>query len=296
MHAMFKTTLVSLLSLGATSVVLADFSSDHTGKAKPPVSAPNAIVRAAAGGYSSDNNPPADATPAYQSRGQESAANGGFSSDHNPPKTNSGSGYYSDHNQQASGTGGYYSKHQPKRPAHRGSSESYTVTVNTPGFSGYYSDRDDTYFVSDAGIREKFSWPRWLPSRYGRSIPVTSVIGGRDPDSGEALYVCRADFEGNIYPGKLSGGKCHFTTRGQEIRAARYEVLVSHKPLRWKGASFGHIPRKAIFGGQTRGEPVYICQADYQGGRIPGKIVSRACKIGFNGEEIAIPYYNVLVR
>ena len=73
-----------------------------------------------------------------------------------------------------------------------------------------------------------------------------------------------------------------------------YEVLVSRRPLSWVESSNGDIPPRAIPGGIARGDTLYICQADYQNGTHPGKLVGNNCHFTMRGQEFMTAYYNIL--
>lgn len=63
---------------------------------------------------------------------------------------------------------------------------------------------------------------------------------------------------------------------------------------RW--ASYdGSIPMNAVIGGQEPGRVLYICQASYDNGVHPGKVIGDRCNITFDGREIPRSNFNVLV-
>jgi hypothetical protein len=66
----------------------------------------------------------------------------------------------------------------------------------------------------------------------------------------------------------------------------------TQQPLRWvKGANTG----LAFAGKESNGSRLALCRASYNGGVFPGKVVNKACNIGFNGEEIAVADYESAV-
>jgi hypothetical protein len=65
----------------------------------------------------------------------------------------------------------------------------------------------------------------------------------------------------------------------------------------WKSSTNDNIPLDAIVGGGEEGVPLYICRATYNGGTHPGKVRPGfgGCKIGWGGQEITVPSFEVLV-
>ncbi|MBD2450000.1 DUF3421 domain-containing protein [Nostoc sp. FACHB-152] len=64
----------------------------------------------------------------------------------------------------------------------------------------------------------------------------------------------------------------------------------------WVSESYGSVPSDAILAGyENDGSPLYICRAFYNEGLHPGKVVGENCNIGWGGQEISLPYYEVLV-
>ncbi len=68
----------------------------------------------------------------------------------------------------------------------------------------------------------------------------------------------------------------------------------SRSPLQWVAAANGSIPGGAVVGGQEPGRQLYVCRAQHAGGVHPGKVVGRHCNIGYGGQEIVVPRYEVL--
>ncbi|MBE9029762.1 DUF3421 domain-containing protein [filamentous cyanobacterium LEGE 11480] len=135
----------------------------------------------------------------------------------------------------------------------------------------------------------------WVNARNGE-VPRRAVMGGRE--TGRRLYICRANYNGGVHPGKIVANNCNISYAGKEIEMPKYQALVNLKrlPLTWKNASNGSIPRKAVMGGRETGRRLFVCRARYKGGVHPGKLVARNCNIGYAGQEIEVPRYQVLVR
>jgi hypothetical protein len=126
--------------------------------------------------------------------------------------------------------------------------------------------------------------------------------------SGQApLYVCRADLGGwkGVQLGSLAPGSsgCLIPYGGTTQKKSPYEVLVDLSPNRLplttaNVSSGGSIPFGALAGGyDTDGQPLYYCQASYGGAVVPGKTKAnfRSCDIPWQGSEIYVPSYQVLV-
>ncbi len=141
----------------------------------------------------------------------------------------------------------------------------------------------------------------WVPAANGM-VPPNPIIGGYEP--GRSLSVCRARYNQGIHPGKVVGQNCNFGYGGREVLAAQYDVLLGNPALltqspqlvRWIAAQGGQVPPGAFFGAYEPGRPILpICQAPYQGGVHPGKVVAGNCNFGYGGREVLSPQYAVLV-
>ncbi len=68
------------------------------------------------------------------------------------------------------------------------------------------------------------------------------------------------------------------------------------KTWRWVDVAANQpIPPRAVVGGYERGAPLFICHAEYLNGMHPGKIVGGNCNISYNGSEMPMTRYQVLV-
>ena len=197
-----------------------------------------------------------------------------------------GNGYYSSgsSNEQKPS---HHEEHKKKELFRKGD---ISISVNMPNFDNGPAE-DNTYVPNRPHHRGR---PQWIEMMRGEPLPEGAVVGGGEAEG--ALIVCRANYRGGVHPGKLVGDSCNISWGGREVVMSRYEVLVSYAPLNWVPASYGQIPAGAIRGGYEDGRPLFICQARYNGGMHPGKIIGDNCNIGWGGAEISIPEYNVLVR
>jgi hypothetical protein len=142
------------------------------------------------------------------------------------------------------------------------------------------------------------------------SVPSGAVTGGWEkmesqPGSTDVrtegpLYICRANFNGAVYVGKIVKDACNFGADGTEHRAGNYEVMTSKSvrdSLGWQRG--GSVPPPgALAGGRSpAGHDVYICRISYSGGIHPGwQVPGRdACSIGYGGAEIQRPGMSYLV-
>lgn len=130
---------------------------------------------------------------------------------------------------------------------------------------------------------------RWLP---GPLVPANAVIGGQEP--GRQLPVCRAAYQNGVHPGKVVEGKCNIGWGGGEIAIAAFEVLTN------TGINIGWIagpavPGNAVIGGQEPGRQLPVCRTAFTNGIHPGKVVEGRCNIGYGGQEVALPSYEILV-
>lgn len=184
---------------------------------------------------------------------------------------------------------GYYSSITRPQGQH------YSVGMNIPTYMGYMANQSDNYYLYARAHQHAYPQHLWVNAFTGSPLPNHTIIGGEQPGTKRILYICRANYLGGVHPGKLHSGKCTFTYHGNEIRTNRYQLLVSNHPMHWSPASFGRIPPNSILAGNDSGNPLYICQANYQDGRLPGKVIGEDCHIGYEGRVIAVPHYQVLV-
>lgn len=72
-------------------------------------------------------------------------------------------------------------------------------------------------------------------------------------------------------------------------------VYNSDAQLEW--VTFGgELPEKAVIGGVETHRGLAVCRCDYKGAMHPGKVVGKACNIGWGGKEIIIKDFEVLVN
>ncbi|CAG9581151.1 unnamed protein product [Danaus chrysippus] len=138
----------------------------------------------------------------------------------------------------------------------------------------------------------------WKNASHGNA-PANSLVAGHDVDD-EPIYIARAEYEGDLVPGKLvsSHGAAFVPWGGKEITRLNYEVLID-STNNWVKASNGDVPANAVVGGRTIiGEPLYVGRVYYLNTITPGKIQRSegVCYIPFNGDELHFPEYEVLLE
>lgn len=136
---------------------------------------------------------------------------------------------------------------------------------------------------------------KWVKASNGE-VPPGAFVGGQEP--GRKLYVCRAEYKGGVYPGKVVGKNCNIGWGGKEITVNTYEVLVPGSvKLTWGLGVEGSVEKGAIKGGSASGRDLYICRVEYKGGVHPGKVAADGCYITWGGKEYSFHvHYDALER
>jgi hypothetical protein len=138
---------------------------------------------------------------------------------------------------------------------------------------------------------------RWVEAT-GGAIPAGAVAQGHEAD-GESLWVCRANYQGGVHPGKVRGafGAANIPYGGLEVKVNPYEVLMDAGE--WVSDSGGNIPAgAAAWGHEANGEGLFVARAVVVGGDLhPGKIRGEfgGANIPYGGKEVKVQFYEVLV-
>lgn len=139
---------------------------------------------------------------------------------------------------------------------------------------------------------------KWKKGSDGH-VPSHAVQGGWDLE--DAIYIGRAEHDGDVIPGKIvpSHGCCYVSFGGEEHKKHSYRVLTNPDGCvgEWVHASDGAVPSGAIQGGKTAdGEPLFIGRAHHEGTLTVGKVhPSNGCLyVPFGGEEHKKHEYEVL--
>lgn len=138
---------------------------------------------------------------------------------------------------------------------------------------------------------------KWKSESGGR-IPTGAIVCGQEAD-GTPLYLCKANLEGGVHPGKVrpSFGAANIPWGGGEHKVNPYEVYCGGGE--WKTSSGGNVPQGAIVcGREANGTPLYAARANLNGGVHPGKVRPSfgAANIPWGGGEHKVNPYEVLVN
>ena len=113
---------------------------------------------------------------------------------------------------------------------------------------------------------------------------------GADPNPGTPMFICRAQIQGSVVPGKWVQGNCNVAYGGLEQIMSSYEV--AYGSARW-GPYQGSVYGLAQTGSNVDGSPLYSCRVHYSPnsgtdyGYQPGKLVSDGtCHIPMGGNEV----------
>ncbi len=113
---------------------------------------------------------------------------------------------------------------------------------------------------------------------------------GSDPNPGTPMFICRAQIQGSVVPGKWVQGNCNVPFGGSEQIMRSYEV--AYGSARW-GPYQGGVYGLAQTGSNADGSPLYSCRVHYSPnpgtdyGYQPGKLVSDGtCHIPVGGGEV----------
>jgi hypothetical protein len=122
------------------------------------------------------------------------------------------------------------------------------------------------------------------------------VVGGAD-SNGSTYYLCRANYQGGVHPGKTKAGwqSCLFPYGGGEQSASSYEAL---EPV-WDSPVVSGVPANATaFGHEADGTPLYVCAGFFQNHWLPGKTRAdwSTCSVGFGGVEQELSSYVILAK
>ncbi|HXP07018.1 MAG TPA: DM9 repeat-containing protein, partial [Acidobacteriaceae bacterium] len=100
---------------------------------------------------------------------------------------------------------------------------------------------------------------------------------GSDPNPGTPMFICRAQIQGSVVPGKWVQGNCNVPYGGSEQIMSSYEV--AYGSAVW-GPYQGGVYGLAQTGSNADGSPLYSCRVHYAPnpgtdyGYQPGKLVS----------------------
>ena len=154
---------------------------------------------------------------------------------------------------------------------------------------------------------------KWVRSKNG-IVELAKMIQGGQNRNNVPLYLCRAEFNGGIHPGKLNLKKhkgCHISWGGTEYEISNpynweYAIseLMTAQNQNWLPATGGAIPSGALKTGREAiiGEMVpfslYTCRARIKGGTHPGKLRQAfgGCNVPYGGKEYTVIEYEVFIK
>ncbi|MEK7725040.1 MAG: DM9 repeat-containing protein [Acidobacteriota bacterium] len=121
----------------------------------------------------------------------------------------------------------------------------------------------------------------WTKPTGGKNYQLFSI---KQPN-GEYIGICRGNYQGGVYPGKLVNKKCNIGYGGKEIVLSDFEVfeMDANPNIKindsWRGSQFQ-------VGYESNGQKVFLCYAVHQNTYQPGKSVDGKCFFTWNGTEI----------
>lgn len=143
-------------------------------------------------------------------------------------------------------------------------------------------------------MRHSRSGIEWRDAQSPFTPGIGAIIGGpgNAPETGSPMYVCRAQVQGSVTPGKWVKGNCNVAYNGSEVVMAQYQVAYGNALWQPYSASFYGLIRT---GTDSDGTPLFSCRVHYdpgfpQGdqGNQPGKLLNGTCRIPYGGGELVI--------
>jgi len=161
-------------------------------------------------------------------------------------------------------------------------------------------DRDRDGDRDRGGDRD---WERraWLSMTSQQPLPGNAVPGGQEPNHSAPQYVCRAEQDGNLVPGKTVtsfGTDCLIPYRETEVRKTSYDILTGDgDDYVWMAPNAG----RPFFVGRENGADVRSCRfqlytENKDRGRHLGKEVANKCIVSYKGIAYSSDRYEVLYR
>lgn len=141
----------------------------------------------------------------------------------------------------------------------------------------------------------------WFGMSSQQPLPGNAVPGGQEPGHSAPQYVCRAEQDGNLVPGKTVtsfGTDCLIAYREIEVRKTSYEILTGDgDDYVWMGPNNG----RPFFTGNEAGMQLRSCRfqlytENKDRGRHLGKEMNGKCVVSYKGQAFASDRYEVLYR
>ncbi len=132
----------------------------------------------------------------------------------------------------------------------------------------------------------------WQPAQKPFVPGPDAIKGGpgKGPQPGSPLFVCRVQYNDNLYPGKWVQGTCHFADGQHELSQDTYEVATG--PAEWRDFD-GNIAALVPGGYAADGTQLYICRRDLgkDKGLQPGWLGYGKCHIPYNYDNVkSLPF------
>ena len=120
---------------------------------------------------------------------------------------------------------------------------------------------------------------------------------GNGPKPDSPLYICRVQYNSNLFPGKWVQGECHFSDdAGKEQTSKTYEVAIGS--AQWHDFD-GNVGALVPGGVAVDGTPLYICRKEIsvwgsKKGFQPGYLENGKCHIPYNVDTAYDPPFQAL--
>ena len=140
-------------------------------------------------------------------------------------------------------------------------------------------------------LGQSITWKR-VQSPFTPDQSNGAIAGGpgSDPNPGTQMFICRAQIQGRVVPGKWVQGNCNVAYGGSEQIIGSYEV--AYGSARWRQYQ-GSVYGLAQTGSNADGSPLYSCRIHYSPnsgtdyGYQPGKLTSDGtCHVPMGGSEV----------
>ena len=140
----------------------------------------------------------------------------------------------------------------------------------------------------------------WLSVASQQPLPGNAVPGGREPNHPIPQFVCRADHEGNLIPGKTvttGSSDCYIPYQGIEVRKLAFDVLTGDADdYVWAPPN---APRPALYTGTEAGAKLRSCRFELRlrnqdRGVQLGKEAGGKCMVSYKGGVYTSDRYEVL--
>jgi hypothetical protein len=131
-------------------------------------------------------------------------------------------------------------------------------------------------------------------------LPANAVPGGKEPNHPVPQYVCRADHEGNLIPGKTVttiSTDCYIPYHETEVRKLAFDVLTGDADdYVWAPPNAGRQP---LYTGKEGGAQLRSCRFELRvrnedRGVQLGKEAGGKCAVSYKGAVYTSQIYEVL--